>query len=255
MIGVQDEDPVHRPRQDRVDLVLLARHGEGHVQEILGVAQRILREYERLAERIFVGHGRDRRHLGDQPIGRDHALIRVMDVGRVVVECRQRADHSAHHRHRVRVASEAAEEARKLLVHHRVVGDVVDELSLFRRGRQFAVQQEIGDFEKIALLRQLLDRIAAIHQHAFVAVDVGDARPAGGGGHEAGVVGEVPGLGIELADVDDLGSDRPADHRKIDRLAGLIVGQGHGPGGHIVAVHRCTSHRHARGSFPASIRK
>ena len=166
-------------------LYLLARHGEGHVQEIFGIAQRVLRIHEGLAERIFERHRRDRRHLGDQAVGRDHPLVRVVDVGRVVIEGRERADHAAQHRHRVRVAAEPAEEGRELLVHHRVMGDVVDELLLLLRGRQLAVEQQVGDLHEVALLGELLDRIAAIQQHAFVAVDIGDARAAGRGRHEA----------------------------------------------------------------------
>jgi hypothetical protein len=40
----------------------------------------------------------------------DLALARIVDVGGVVIEGRQRADHAAHDRHRMRVAPEAAEE-------------------------------------------------------------------------------------------------------------------------------------------------
>ena len=48
---------------------------------------------------------------------------RIVDVGGVVIEGRQRADHAAHDRHRMGVAAEAAEEARQLLMHHGVAGD------------------------------------------------------------------------------------------------------------------------------------
>ncbi len=133
MIGVQDEDPVHRLRQHRVDLVVLARHGERHVQEILGVAQRVFRIHEGLAMRVLVGHGADRRQLGDEAVRGDHPLVGVIDVGRVVIERRQRANHAAQHRHRVRVAAETAEESGDLLVHHRVMGDVGDELRFLAR--------------------------------------------------------------------------------------------------------------------------
>ena len=51
VIGVQDEDAVHGARQHRIDLVLLARHGEAHVQEVGGVVEIVLRIDERLADR------------------------------------------------------------------------------------------------------------------------------------------------------------------------------------------------------------
>src|SRR3712207_9245935 len=65
--------------------------------------------HERLADGVLVGPGRDGRDLGDQPVGRDLALARVVDVEVVVVEGGQRADHAADHRHRVRVAAEAVD--------------------------------------------------------------------------------------------------------------------------------------------------
>ena len=61
-----DEDPVHRPRQDRVDLVFLARHREHHMQEVLGVGQVVARIHEGLADGVFVGQRGDGRHLRHQ---------------------------------------------------------------------------------------------------------------------------------------------------------------------------------------------
>ena len=245
MVSVQYEDAIHRPRQGRADLVFLARHGKAHVQEILGIPEGVLRIDKGLAERIFERHGGDRRHLGNQAIGGDHPLVRIMDVGRVVIEGGQCADHPAQHRHRVRVAPEAAEKGAELLVHHRVMGDVVDELLLFLGGRQFAVQQQVGDLHEVAFPGQLLDRIAAVEKDAFVAVDIGNAGATGRRRHEAGVVGEISGQAVEHADSDDLGPDRSFDDRQLDRLAAGIVGQRHRPSRHhdvgVVAVHRCTS--------------
>ena len=90
------------------------------------------------------------------------------------------------------IAAEALEEARQLLMHHRVARDAVVEIGSLRSGRQFAVEQEIAGFEKIALLGELFDRIAAIEQNALVAVDIGDLRLAARRRGEAGIVGEHP---------------------------------------------------------------
>ena len=98
----------------------------------------------------------------------------IMDVGGVVIEGRQRADHAAHDRHRMRVAAKALIEARHLLMHHRVARDAVVEIVLLLRRRQLAVEQQIGGLEEIALLGELVDRIAAIEEDALVAVDEGD---------------------------------------------------------------------------------
>ena len=133
-----------------------------------------MRIHERLADRIFVGHRRERRHLRDHADRGDHALGRIVDVGGVVIEGRERADAADHHRHRVGVAAEALEEAAHLLVDHGVMGDAVVEVGLLRGGRQFAVEQQVAGLEEVAVLGEVLDRIAAIEQDALVAVDVGD---------------------------------------------------------------------------------
>ena len=73
------------------------------------------------------------------------------------------------------------------------------------RGRgQLAVQQQIGDFEEGAFLRQLLNGVAAIAQNAFVAIDEGDGAVARGGVHECRVVGhqaEVVRAGLDFPQV------------------------------------------------------
>jgi hypothetical protein len=68
---------------------------------------------------------------------------------------------------------------RHLLVHHRVAGHAVVEVGLLRLGRQFAVEQQIAGLQEVAVFGQLVDRIAAVQQHALVAIDVGDLGFAG----------------------------------------------------------------------------
>ena len=150
----------------------------------------------------------------------------------VVVERGQRADAARHHRHRMGVAPEALVEPAHLLVHHGVAGDTVVEIGLLRGGRKLAVEQEVAGLEEIAVLRQLLDGKAAIEQNAFVAVDIGDLGLAAPGRGVAGIVGEHPGLGVELADVEDRRADRSLVDRERpllvvdDQFAGFDVGAG-----------------------------
>ena len=157
-------------------LALYSSHGTAkHMRRKFdGVVELVLRIHEGLADRVFVRHRRQRRHFRDHADRGDHALLRIGDVGGVVIERRQRADRADHHRHRMGVAAEALEEAAHLLVHHGVMDHAVDEVGLLGCGRQFAVQQEIAGLEKVAVFRQIVDRIAAIEQDAFVAVDIGD---------------------------------------------------------------------------------
>ena len=106
--------------------------------------------------------------------------VRIRNVRRVVIEGRQRADRRDHHRHRVRIATEALEEAGHLLMHHRVARDAIIEIRLLGRGRQFAFEkEEIAGLEEVAMFGDLLDRIAAIQQNALIAVDIGDLGFAG----------------------------------------------------------------------------
>ena len=139
VVRVEDEDAVERARHHRVHAILLARHREQHVEEVFGVVQVVAGIDERLTDRKLVGHGGDRRHLRDQAERRHHPLVRIVEVEGVVVERRERADHPDHHRHRMRVATKAAEEEGELLVHHGVHGDVVLELAFLLGTRQLAV--------------------------------------------------------------------------------------------------------------------
>ena len=84
--------------------------------------------------------------------------------------------------HGVRVAPKTLEKPGHLVMHHGVARDDVDEILVLRGVGQLTVQQQVADLEKIAVLRQLLDGIAAIQQHAFVPIDIGDFRTAAGRG-------------------------------------------------------------------------
>jgi hypothetical protein len=130
------------------------------------------------------------------------------------------------------VAAKALEKAAHLLVHHRVMDHAVDEIGFLGGGRQFAVEQQVTGLEEIAVLGQIVDRIAAIEQNALVAVDIGNLGFAGAGRGETRIVGEDAGLGVQLRDVDHLGTDGPVVDRKVIVLvaefqrAGLDVGAG-----------------------------
>ena len=189
-------------RRDRVDLVRLARHREEHVEQVRAVVEVVLRVDERLAEHVLVGGRRDRRHLGDDAVREDLAMPRIIDVERVVVEAGHRGDHRRHLRHRVRVVVEAVVEAQQRLVDHRVPRDAALELRELRPRRQLAVDQQVRDLDERALGGELLDRVAAVQQHALVAVDVGDLRLAGRGRHEAGIEGEDPVILGQRRDVE-----------------------------------------------------
>jgi hypothetical protein len=51
-----------------------------------------------------------------------------------------------------------------------------------------------------------------VEQDALFAVDIGDCALAARGRGEARIVGEDPGLVVELADVDDVGPEGAFEH-------------------------------------------
>src|SRR5690606_19876441 len=134
-----------------------------------------------------------------------------------------------HDRHGVGVAAEAFEEAVELGVQHGVARDALLELFVFGGVRQFAVQQQVADFQEVGLRGQLVDRIAAVQQHASVAVDIGQGRFAGRRGGEAGVEGEGAGAAVQLADIDDVRAGRAGKDGELYSL--VLIGQGRRAGG------------------------
>jgi len=112
------------------------------------------------------------------------------------------------------VAAEALKEPAHLLVDHGVMDHAVVEILLLRGGRQLAVKQQIAGLKEVAVLGQIFDRIAAVKQHAFIAVDIGDLRLAACRRREAGIVSEDARLAVQLAYVQHLRTDRPVKHRK-----------------------------------------
>ena len=91
------------------------------------------------------------------------------------------------------VVVEALKEAlAHVLVDEGVVRDLVDPLVELGLVRQLAVQQQVGDFEVGRLLGELFDRIAAIAEDAFVAVDEVIDDLAFGGRTKGGIVEPDP---------------------------------------------------------------
>ena len=189
VVGVQDPEDVEGALEPRVGLVLHLGHLEHHREEVAGVGQVVVRIDVREPEVVPVGEGGERRHLRDQPHRRHVALDLVVDLLRVRIEGGERADRREQHPHRVGVVAEALDELLDVLVDEGVVGDLEDPLVELLLGRQLAVDQEIGDLEVRGLLAQLLDRVAAVLEHAGLAVDVADRAAHGRRVRERRVVG------------------------------------------------------------------
>jgi hypothetical protein len=66
---------------------------------------------------------------------------------------------------------------------------------------QLAVDKEIANLEEGALFCKLFYRIATVHEHALLAIQVGDGALATGGGAISWIVGEHPQFLVEMFDV------------------------------------------------------
>jgi hypothetical protein len=125
----------------------------------------------------------------------------------------------------MRVVAEPLDELLEVLVQHRVVVDVARPGIELRLGRELAEEKQVRGFEKVAVLRQLFDRIAAVEQDALVAVDERDPAAARRRVHERGIVGhqaEVVRRHLDLPQV--CRPDRPILDWHFVLLAGAVVG-------------------------------
>ena len=150
------------------------------------------------------GEGGDGRDFGDEAVNLLPAAGGVLDVLGFGVEGRERGDHRLEHPHRVRAVVEAVQNLLDVLVDEGVVRDVPLPLLQLLGGREFAVQQQVCDFEVVALFGELFDGVASVFEYAAVAVNVGDGALARGSVHERRVVGHQPEVlfaGLDLAQV------------------------------------------------------
>ena len=76
------------------------------------------------------------------------------------------------------VGLEALVEADELLVDHRVRAELLGEVVEVRRVGELALHQQEGHLRERAVRREVGDRVAAVEEHALVAVDERDARLA-----------------------------------------------------------------------------
>ena len=120
------------------------------------------------------------------------------------------------------VPAKAAEQEIDLFVQHGVIGDAVHEFRALGRGRQLTEEDQIGDLQKVALGRQVLDRIATMEKDAFLAIDIGDLGRAACGGGEAGIIGKAIGFRIELPNIDHVRADTAFENGKLGAAAVLV---------------------------------
>ena len=110
------------------------------MQKVFGVTQIVAGIDKGLALSMFVAHGGQGRHFCDQPMRGNHPMLRIINVQRVVIKRRQRANNAAHDCHWVGIGPKAFEETAQLLVNHGVMFDGIDKAIFVFSIRQLTVQ-------------------------------------------------------------------------------------------------------------------
>src|ERR1022692_1140988 len=204
MVGVQNEQDVQGACQDRVGLILRLNHLPQHVHEVRGITEVVVGIDVRKAQAMAVSVGRDGGNLADQPADLQLADLRVQHVAGLWVHRGERRHGADEHAHGMRVVAEAFQKFLAGFVQHGVAGDALHPLLEFRRGGQLAVEKEVRYLQECAVLGQLLDRISAIPEDPFIAVDEGDGALARRRVEERRIVShhaEVFGSGLDLAQI------------------------------------------------------
>jgi len=122
MVGMQNEQQIQRFHGHRICRVGLARNRKKHVEHIGAIRQVVAWIDKRLTQRVFVGRSCDGRQFGNDAMGKNLPVVRIVDIRGVVVESGHRGDHRRDHRHGMCVVMEAPKKSKQAFVDHRVPG-------------------------------------------------------------------------------------------------------------------------------------
>ena len=175
---------------------------------------------------MSVGEGGDGGHLRNQTYHLAPAIRRIVDVPGSGIEGghrRHRADRDAH---RVRVVAEGVDQLGQVLVDVGVnLYFALKAVQLVGR-RQFPPENQVGHLEEGALLRQLLDGVAAVLQDAFGPVDIGDGAARVRRVGEARIIGHHAEVRIPDLDLAQIHGPDDIPLQNVDLVlgAGAVVG-------------------------------
>ena len=220
VVGVHQQNEVERLGDLGNRHIILIWLREHLVQEVIAERQVFgMKEWQ--AARMAVDHRADRADFGNSHRRREVELLEVLlEIvgGEMRVMRREGTDDGRQHRHRGGIFRETLEN----LLHLRLDGgvgaqEVAENLPLFL-ARQFAVDDEVGGLDEIAVPGELVDRITAVAQDAVVAIQEGDGALARAGVAVALVVKNIAGVLAEVAGVDGVLALRPRHHGTGDFL-------------------------------------
>ena len=92
----------------------------------------------------------------------------------------------------MRVVAKRLHQRLDIFVHEGVMRNVVGPRRQLFLVRQFAKKDQVRDFQKVASLRELFDRVAAVFENSLIAVNKRDRAFGGRGVHQRGVVSHQP---------------------------------------------------------------
>src|SRR5258707_14076344 len=98
-------------------------------------------------------------------------MLRVSDLISVGIKRRQRSDSADEHSHGMRIVAEGLHQRLDILVDEGVMRDVVGPPRQLFLVRQLAKKNQVCDFQEVASLRELFDRVAAVFEDSLVAVN------------------------------------------------------------------------------------
>jgi len=202
VVGVEDEQCIEDAHRFGMDLIRLHRRIEHHVEEVRAIRQVMPGVDHRVADRFLVGERRHGANDGDEPRGGDVDIVGhrlEVDVG---VERRERVDHRREDVHRVCALGKMVEEMTHILMQHRVDVEKFRKVLAFLFGREFSVNEQVGDFDEHGFFDQLFDGDAAIAQDSLFSVDERDLAVAGRRIEETRVERHVTGLTTQIRDID-----------------------------------------------------
>ena len=124
----------------------------------------------------------------------------------------------------MRVVAKRLHQRLDIFVDEGVVRDVASPGSQLLLVRRLAKKNQVRDFQKVASLRELFDRVATVFQDPLVAVNEGDRAFGGRGVHQRGIVrhqAEIIRIRFDLAQVHR--ADRPVINGERVRFGRAIV--------------------------------
>ena len=215
--------------------VRVGRRSIHHVEEVLNVAQFLLRLDDRLADTVTIAGS------GNGGCGAHNAVdvlvalcTSIVDVGTNVggvglgIERGHGGKAGRHHSHRVSVVAECRDEVLEAIMICGVLHDLLGEAAKLLCCRQLTVDQEECGLKEVGAISELLDGVATVLKDALLTVDERDL----GGAVDSVHVGRVIGAGYSTCGALYLGKIGRVDctilNDELVALACAVINDGQG---------------------------